>query len=173
MSKSGAVSALEPGPDGAATVVPTFTPAQFERTLNTRAATSSVERRQRTMNVRALSVPPQVFQGLFWVLEFVNMRAAASFVERRQRTINVRAFQYPRSVFQELSLSTPLKRTCWSAVCWGAQHVADWSQARLLSSHCTPRIAQPGVCRSTGRNWIARTISRQGPRRLRPRAYRR
>jgi len=52
VSKSGAVSPLEPGPDGAATVVPTFTPAQFERTLNTRAATSSVERRQRTMNVR-------------------------------------------------------------------------------------------------------------------------
>ncbi|KAK9828391.1 hypothetical protein WJX81_002975 [Elliptochloris bilobata] len=50
VSKSGVVSSLEPGPDGAATVVPTFTPAQFERTLNTRAATSSVERRQRTMN---------------------------------------------------------------------------------------------------------------------------
>ena len=57
VSKSGAVSPLEPGPDGAATVVPTFTPAQFERTLNTRAATSSVERRQRTMNVRALQHP--------------------------------------------------------------------------------------------------------------------
>lgn len=52
VSKSGQVSPLEPGPDGAATVVPTFTPAQFERMLNTRAATSSVERRQRTMNAR-------------------------------------------------------------------------------------------------------------------------
>lgn len=43
---------LEPSPDGAAAVVPTFTPAQYERAMNTRAAASSMERRQRTMTVR-------------------------------------------------------------------------------------------------------------------------
>lgn len=52
MSRSGVLTDLEPSPDGAAAVVPTFTPAQFERAMNTRAAASSMERRQRTMTVR-------------------------------------------------------------------------------------------------------------------------
>ncbi|BDA47506.1 probable transcriptional regulatory protein rxt3 at N-terminal half [Coccomyxa sp. Obi] len=49
VSRSGVLTDLEPSPDGAAAVVPTFTPAQFERAMNTRAAASSMERRQRTM----------------------------------------------------------------------------------------------------------------------------
>lgn len=52
VSRSGVLTDLEPSPDGAAAVVPTFTPAQFERAMNTRAAASSMERRQRTMTVR-------------------------------------------------------------------------------------------------------------------------
>lgn len=42
---------LKASPEGAAIVAPTWTPAQFERNLNTRAAASSLERRQRTMQV--------------------------------------------------------------------------------------------------------------------------
>ncbi|EIE23592.1 hypothetical protein COCSUDRAFT_66002 [Coccomyxa subellipsoidea C-169] len=49
VSRSGVLTDLEPSPDGAAAVVPTFTPAQYERAMNTRAAASSMERRQRTM----------------------------------------------------------------------------------------------------------------------------
>ena len=48
---SGAATELEATPDGAAAVTPTFTPAAPERGANTRAAASSVERRQRTMQV--------------------------------------------------------------------------------------------------------------------------
>lgn len=55
VSRSGVLTDLEPSPDGAAAVVPTFTPAQFERAMNTRAAASSMERRQRTMTVRTTS----------------------------------------------------------------------------------------------------------------------
>lgn len=49
VSRSGAHTELEPSSDGTAAVVPTFTPAQYERAMNTRAAASSMERRQRTM----------------------------------------------------------------------------------------------------------------------------
>ncbi|KAK9824100.1 hypothetical protein WJX72_007737 [[Myrmecia] bisecta] len=50
VSHSGDMVDLEPGTSAnAAAVVPTFTPAQFERIMNTRASASSIERRQRTM----------------------------------------------------------------------------------------------------------------------------
>lgn len=42
---------LKAAPEGAAIVAPTWTPAQLERNMNTRAAASSLERRQRTMQV--------------------------------------------------------------------------------------------------------------------------
>ena len=51
MSKNGMHSDLEPTPDGAATVVPTFAPAQHERALNTRSASAAHDRRARTMQV--------------------------------------------------------------------------------------------------------------------------
>ncbi|CAL5220855.1 g2940 [Coccomyxa viridis] len=49
VSKNGMHSDLEPTPDGAATVVPTFAPAQHERALNTRSASAAHDRRARTM----------------------------------------------------------------------------------------------------------------------------
>ena len=58
VSRSGVLTDLEPSPDGAAAVVPTFTPAQYERGMNTRAAASNMERRQRTMTVHAPSTHP-------------------------------------------------------------------------------------------------------------------
>jgi acetyl-CoA acetyltransferase len=54
VSRAGALTELEPTPDGAAALVPTFTPAQHERAVHTRAAASAIERRQRTMQARAL-----------------------------------------------------------------------------------------------------------------------
>ena len=51
VSKNGMHSDLEPTPDGAATVVPTFAPAQHERALNTRSASAAHDRRARTMQV--------------------------------------------------------------------------------------------------------------------------
>ena len=52
--RGGEVVEMAASPDGSAVVVPTFTPAHFERVMNTRASASSVERRQRTMQVEVL-----------------------------------------------------------------------------------------------------------------------
>ena len=51
MSKNGTQTELEPSPDGAATVVPTFAPAQHERAMNTRSASAAHDRRARTVQV--------------------------------------------------------------------------------------------------------------------------
>ena len=56
VARNGALTELDPTPDGAAAVVPTFSPAQHERAMHTRAAASAIERRQRTMQVRARSL---------------------------------------------------------------------------------------------------------------------
>ena len=48
----GAELELEPCPDGEGSVVPTFTPAQFERAIATRATASHLERRQKSLHVR-------------------------------------------------------------------------------------------------------------------------
>ncbi|CAK0783186.1 hypothetical protein CVIRNUC_006385 [Coccomyxa viridis] len=49
VSKNGTQTELEPSPDGAATVVPTFAPAQHERAMNTRSASAAHDRRARTV----------------------------------------------------------------------------------------------------------------------------
>ena len=51
VSKNGTQTELEPSPDGAATVVPTFAPAQHERAMNTRSASAAHDRRARTVQV--------------------------------------------------------------------------------------------------------------------------
>lgn len=51
VSKNSTQTDLEPSPDGAATVVPTFAPAQHERALNTRSASAAHDRRARTVQV--------------------------------------------------------------------------------------------------------------------------
>jgi len=56
VSKNGTQTDLEPTPDGAATVVPTFAPAQHERALNTRSASAAHDRRARTVQVKCLAL---------------------------------------------------------------------------------------------------------------------
>ena len=51
VSKNGVHTELEPTPNSAATVVPTFAPAQHERALNTRSASAAHDRRARTVQV--------------------------------------------------------------------------------------------------------------------------
>ena len=55
VSKNGTQTELEPSPDGAATVVPTFAPAQHERAMNTRSASAAHDRRARTVQVPCLA----------------------------------------------------------------------------------------------------------------------
>ena len=54
ITQAGGEEELQASPDGLGTVVPTFTPSQFERVISTRASVSSVERRQRAMQVLVL-----------------------------------------------------------------------------------------------------------------------
>ena len=54
ITRAGGEEELQASPDGLGTVVPTFTPSQFERVISTRASVSSVERRQRAMQVLVL-----------------------------------------------------------------------------------------------------------------------
>ena len=51
LGPGGTIVDLEPSPDGAAAVVPTFAPATNEPLLNTRAAASATDRRQRMLQV--------------------------------------------------------------------------------------------------------------------------
>lgn len=57
MSRMGTQIQLEPCPDGEGSVMPTFTPAQFERAISTRATASNIERRQKSLHVRIISQP--------------------------------------------------------------------------------------------------------------------
>ena len=56
---------LEPTLEGAQMVFPTFTPAHFERAMNTRSAASSIERRHRTMHVWGLPPLVKACKGLW------------------------------------------------------------------------------------------------------------
>ena len=54
ITRAGGEEELQASPDGLGAVVPTFTPSQFERVISTRGSVSSVERRQRAMQVLVL-----------------------------------------------------------------------------------------------------------------------
>ena len=69
--RGGEVVEMAASPDGSAVVVPTFTPAHFERVMNTRASASSVERRQRTMQVEILCIMDIIVSLLLLLLLFI------------------------------------------------------------------------------------------------------